>query len=168
MPGQLNLAGSRPPASGLDVDWTQIDRRKFLSYGSISVFLVRFLVFPFSLVKTRMQTGRTGSQRVFKTIGEIASKEGFRALYSGFSVSIFGAIPAQLVYISAYELVKSKVANLAAEGKLGVGTDEAARALVSNLMGGAAASLASQVVVVPVDVVAQRYFMTASYISLPC
>lgn len=147
-----------PAASGLDVDWNAIDKKRFLGLGSLSVFFVRFLVYPFSLVKTRMQVGKSGSQRVFSTIKDIGRSEGLRALYSGFSVSIFGAVPAQLVYISTYELVKSKVAALAPVGLIAGGAyDEATKAFISNLAGGACASLTSQVVVVPIDVVAQRW-----------
>ncbi|KAI9000387.1 mitochondrial carrier domain-containing protein [Hyaloraphidium curvatum] len=141
-------ARAAPSASGIDVQWDQVDKRKFLTYGSISVFIVRWL-----LVKTRMQVGRSPSQRVFSTLAQIGRKEGVRALYSGFSVSIFGAVPAQLVYISTYELVKSKVAEGAPLAGL---YDEASSSFVSNLVGGATASLTSQFVVVPIDVVAQR------------
>jgi solute carrier family 25 protein 44 len=148
----------RPAASGLDVDWEIIDKKRFLGFGSISVFIVRFLVYPFSLVKTRMQVGRAESQRVFATIRDISGREGLRALYAGFSVSIFGAVPAQLVYISTYELVKSRVAGMTPQGVFAGGVyDEATKAFTSNLVGGACASLASQFVVVPIDVVAQRW-----------
>jgi len=134
----------------IDKDWKTLDKWKFYTLGSTSIFLVRAVVYPFSLAKTKMQVGLEKTQRVFPTMINLVKSDGVSALYRGFPVSIVGAIPAQLVYISAYELAKSTFKERMRgmnDGRLNV---------ASNFVGGACASLASQFVVVPVDVLSQR------------
>jgi solute carrier family 25 protein 44 len=135
---------------GIDKDWRSLDKRKFFGFGSLSIFVVRAIVYPFSLAKTKMQVGQTSTQRVGTTMVNVVKTEGLSALYRGFPVSIVGAIPAQLVYISAYELAKSTFKEHV------TGMEENRLNIASNLVGGACASLASQFVVVPVDVLTQR------------
>ena len=117
--------------------------------------------YPISLVKTRQQI-EPASQRkgTFRQIGRIARTEGPRALWSGFPVTIVGAIPAQVLYLTAMETSKLPVTKIGRE----VGLDETKVALVANLVGGFIASLASQIVVVPVDVVSQKWVVFFLYL----
>lgn len=73
-------------------------------------------------------------------------------------VTIAGAVPAQMLYLTAMETSKLPIMRLGRE----FGLDETRTALAANLVAGFTASLASQIVVVPVDVVSQKYEFSVS------
>ena len=84
----------------------------------------------------------------------IVAAQGVRGLYCGLGTVVCGIIPARGAYLTTLEAVKS-----ATEARLAVAAPslgDAQRAAGANLVGGAAASLATQVMTVPVDVVSQR------------
>ncbi|KAJ3012061.1 hypothetical protein HKX48_006510 [Thoreauomyces humboldtii] len=114
---------------------------------------VRAVTYPVSLVKTRLQVaGERKSFQTMKTLSDIFRKEGPRALYQGFTVTALGALPGQILYLSSMEFTKERVGRILRN----LHFDENQTALVSGLMGGAVASTSTQLVVVPVDIVAQR------------
>ncbi|TPX57642.1 hypothetical protein PhCBS80983_g03698 [Powellomyces hirtus] len=82
-----------------------------------------------------------------------AASEHAAALYQGFTITALGALPGQIIYLSAMESTKMLVANACRDL---FHLDENRTALVSGLLGGGVASLSTQLVVVPVDVVSQR------------
>ncbi|OXV11763.1 hypothetical protein Egran_00474 [Elaphomyces granulatus] len=107
------------------------------------------VMYPVDLLKTRMQvlhpTGGlyTGLTNAISTIYRI---EGWRTLWKGVSSVIVGAGPAHAVYFGTYELVKEL-----AGGNVDNGHHPAVAAL-----SGAAATIASDALMNPFDVIKQR------------
>lgn len=112
------------------------------------------LLYPISVIKTRMQVARadtvhTTAPALFK---HILRSEGVLGLYRGFGLVISGAIPSRVVFMTALETTKAST--LKVTEKLDV--SEATAAAMANGLAGLCSSLASQSVFVPIDVVSQR------------
>jgi solute carrier family 25 protein 44 len=102
-------------------------------------------VFPASLVKTRLQLETTPTRTsALQTFLKVLRVEGVRSLYQGFPLSAAGAVPAQMVYLSTYESTKQYAKNIL-NGEV-----------TANLVAGMCASVASQIIVVPVDIISQK------------
>ena len=84
----------------------------------------------------------------------VVAADGVRGLYRGLGTVVCGVIPARGAYLTTLEAVKA-AADAALQARAPTLSD-ASRAAVANLAGGATASLATQVLTVPVDVVSQR------------
>eukprot|EP00002_Diphylleia_rotans_P034164 TRINITY_DN7321_c0_g1_i4.p3 TRINITY_DN7321_c0_g1~~TRINITY_DN7321_c0_g1_i4.p3 ORF type:complete len:115 (+),score=18.87 TRINITY_DN7321_c0_g1_i4:871-1215(+) len=82
--------------------------------------------------------------------------EGFRGFYKGFGTIAFGIIPAQVVYLTGYEYTKEKVGQIL-EGSVSQPTID----VVRNFVAGGIASMTSQIVSVPIDVIASRLMVQA-------
>ena len=139
------------------IDWNDLDKFKFLTIGPTLFFGVRFALYPPTLVKTRLQlqdsqatvSSNSGGKKyrlyrgTFDAFRVIAKEEGVAALWKGFVPKSLGII-AGSAYISTYEVVRSKCLN-----KMGW------TQTYSDMTAGALASLVSQTIVVPTDVVSQ-------------
>eukprot|EP00128_Syssomonas_multiformis_P008836 Colp12_sorted_trinity150504_noHs@32595 len=146
------VIGGMGALSRMDVDWEEIDKPRFFGLSCVLFLGVRAMVYPASLVKTRLQVqakgGRyTGTFNAFKTI---IREEGIRGLYKGFGIMALGVMPAQLAYIGTYETVKQQTEALS-RGRIS-GT-------LNEFIGGACASVGSQMILVPIDIVAQRLML---------
>jgi solute carrier family 25 protein 44 len=155
-----------------DISWEDINKRKYYLYSPSFYLAVRLLIHPLSVIKTRLQmqndaaisrlrprrTGHqytptyTGTVDAFK---KIVRTEGARALYKGFAVSSLSIFSGQL-YITSYEifrefLLKSNERNKFVSPKI---ID-----VVRNSVAGGCASLLSQTIVVPIDVISQKQMM---------
>ena len=114
-------------------------------------------LFPLTVVKTRQMAlpdAPRGVRGAWAVGRSIVATQGVRGLYCGLSTVVCGIIPARGAYLTTLEAVKS-----AAEARLAVAAPslgDAQRAAGANLVGGAAASLSTQIMTVPVDVVSQR------------
>ena len=93
----------------------------------------------------------------FDAFRKIISAEGFRALYKGFGVSLFG-VAVGPIYLTTLEVVRSEVNKLSPMLNLSPATGAA----FSQFVAGGCASLISQTVVVPLDVVTQRRMVMSS------
>lgn len=101
----------RPPLSQLDLPFSSGGAVA----GTISSVAAKTITFPLDLVRKRIQVqGPTRSRYVHKNIPEydrgalstamaIVSREGFRGLYRGLTVSLFKAAPASAVTMWTYE-----------------------------------------------------------------
>eukprot|EP01122_Echinamoeba_exundans_P013253 TRINITY_DN5752_c0_g1_i1.p1 TRINITY_DN5752_c0_g1~~TRINITY_DN5752_c0_g1_i1.p1 ORF type:complete len:325 (-),score=37.90 TRINITY_DN5752_c0_g1_i1:111-1085(-) len=136
-------------ANADEIGWDQLDMGRF-AVGSTLMFLgTRTLVYPFSLVKTRLQVQEKGLYNgTSDAFVKIAKAEGIRGFYKGFVTVAVGIVPAQGAYITGYELVKS----LVEKSPFG-------NTALANFLGGAAASLASATVGVPLDVISSRLML---------
>ncbi|KAJ9530528.1 hypothetical protein QJQ45_012536 [Haematococcus lacustris] len=114
-----------------EINWDQIDKTKFFLHG-LGLF--------------------SGTQQTAVTIWR---HEGVPGFYRGFSTVIFGTIPSRSVYLSTLEMVKSSVAKVGQQLEL----SDTTIAGVSNFAGGACASMSTQLVSVPMDVISQRQMM---------
>lgn len=98
-----------------DVHWDDLNHTKFFTYG-IGFFLgIRATLFPFSLIKTRLQVQEGPPTTTLRAISQILRTQGPRGLYRGFGVTALGSIPSQSAYLLSYEFVKSKTANICSE-----------------------------------------------------
>lgn len=123
--------------------WEDLDLPKFYFWGPLVFLGIRCVSYPVNLVKTRLmvQTGKgvyRGSADAFR---KVLKTEGPRGFYKGFPVFAIGVLVGQ-VYITAYELSKSYCSHL--------------HPLLQGLVPGGLASVASQTLSLPLDIVSQR------------
>ncbi|XP_028814711.1 solute carrier family 25 member 44a [Denticeps clupeoides] len=130
------------------IEWEDLDKRKFYSFGVFMTMATRATVFPFTLIRTRLQVqkGKSLYNGAFDAFCKIAKAEGVRGLYRGFLVNSFTLISGQ-AYITTYELVRKYVSHYSSENTL------------KSLVAGGCASLVAQTITVPIDVVSQHLMM---------
>uniref|UniRef100_H3HCG9 Mitochondrial carrier protein n=1 Tax=Phytophthora ramorum TaxID=164328 RepID=H3HCG9_PHYRM len=134
-----------------DISWDEIDKLKYYVLGPTMFLAVRAAVYPSNLVKTRLQVQSkrkplySGTANAFATIFR---QEGARGLYKGFGASTANVLTGNL-YMSVYEKSRKVFRDHTTMG------DKWA-----NFAGGACASLVSQTVVVPLDIVSQRMMLS--------
>jgi solute carrier family 25 protein 44 len=97
--------------------------------------------------------GRGATNSVLETAREVVRTSGYRGLYKGFGTVVGGLIPGRMLYLGVLEATKKSVSVGLGESER---MSEAAVASVSSFVAGATASLAGQMIAVPVDVVSQR------------
>ena len=87
-----------------------IDKRKYYPLTVANMFAIRSLLYPLTLVRTRLQAQTTdslykGTCHALRTISRL---EGYPALYKGFWVNSFQAFP-HVLYITSYEQIRQQV-----------------------------------------------------------
>lgn len=117
--------------------------------GAMAGITEHAVMFPIDSIKTRMQVFATSPAAVYTGIGNaftrISSTEGMRALWRGVSSVILGAGPAHAVHFGTYEFVKDF-----AGGRAGGNQP------LTTAVAGAAATIASDALMNPFDVIKQR------------
>ncbi|KAF2362549.1 Mitochondrial substrate/solute carrier [Trinorchestia longiramus] len=123
-----------------------LNKLKFFPLSLTSSFCIRSLLYPLTVVKTKIQVQKHNSvyKGTFDALWKISMTEGIHGLYRGFWVSAFQLFSG-LAYISSYETVREMLL------QQGI-TDSRLRALCA----GAAASVVGQSIVVPFDVISQH------------
>ncbi|KAF7134837.1 hypothetical protein RHSIM_Rhsim08G0076000 [Rhododendron simsii] len=137
-----------------EINWDKLDKTKFYVVGAGIFTGVTVALYPVSLVKTRLQVASNDAveRSAFSLIRGILRTDGITGLYRGFGTVITGAIPARIIFLTALETTKVAAFRLVEPFKL----SEPTQAALANGIAGMAASLCSQAVFVPVDVVSQR------------
>lgn len=135
-----------------EVDWNTLDKRKFFVTG-VGVFSgVTAALYPLSVIKTRQMVSSHATQaRAVDIVKEILKERGARGLYRGFGTIVIGAIPIRVVYLSTLEAVKAQTNSIFDAWEVPNAYRGAADAA-----GGATASLVSQALAVPVDIISTR------------
>ncbi|CAL8352390.1 unnamed protein product [Merluccius merluccius] len=130
------------------IEWEDLDKRKFYSFGVFMTMSIRATVYPATLIRTRLQVqkGKSLYGGTFDAFFKILRREGARGLYRGFMVNSFTLISGQ-AYITTYELVRRYVSNYTHDNT------------VKSLVAGGSASLVAQSITVPIDVVSQQLMM---------
>lgn len=117
--------------------------------GSVAGMVEHMAMFPVDLVKTRMQmvqsSGGSAHRTVYKAFFHIVKKEGPLGLYRGIGAMGLGAGPAHAVYFAAYESLKEHL-----------GGNRSGYHPFAHALAGAGATIASDAVFTPMDVVKQR------------
>ncbi|KZT27834.1 mitochondrial carrier [Neolentinus lepideus HHB14362 ss-1] len=117
--------------------------------GALAGISEHAVMFPVDMIKTRMQVFATSPSAVYTGIGNaftrISSTEGARALWRGVSSVILGAGPAHAVHFGTYEAMKELT-----------GGNRAGNQWVSTSLAGASATIASDALMNPFDVIKQR------------
>ncbi|KAK3745908.1 hypothetical protein RRG08_056717, partial [Elysia crispata] len=111
---------------------------------------IRSMLYPFMLIKTRLQIQRSKTvyNGTFDALIKIGRNEGSSGLYRGFWVSCLQLFPS-MVYISSYEGMRHYMAE-----HMGV-TENSTRAFVA----GGCASIVGQTLAVPLDIVTQHLML---------
>ncbi|KAK6635486.1 hypothetical protein RUM44_000738 [Polyplax serrata] len=127
------------------IEWDMMDKRKFFPLSMLSSFSVRCCLYPLTVIKTRLQLQKHGEMYggTVDAFKKIYSSEGVAGLYRGFWISSV-QIVSGVFYISTYEGIRHMLAQKNMDGKV--------RALV----GGGCASVVSQTIVVPFDIISQH------------
>lgn len=157
------------------IDWDELDKSKYYILGPSMLLAVRAAVYPSNLVKTRLQVQSSRKplyDGAFDAFRKIARNEGILGFYKGFGASTLNVVFGNL-YISVYEMTRSvlraKCQVVAALMRNYSPTDKNSvlqvTDTVSNFLGGAAASLVSQTVVVPLDIVSQRLMVSEQLVQ---
>lgn len=130
------------------IEWEDLDKRKFYSFGVFMTMTIRATVYPATLIRTRLQVQRGKSlyNGTFDAFLKILRTEGIRGLYRGFMVNTFTLISGQ-AYITTYELVRKYVSQYSENNT------------VKSLVAGGSASLVAQSITVPIDVISQQLMM---------
>uniref|UniRef100_S4RV58 Solute carrier family 25 member 44b n=1 Tax=Petromyzon marinus TaxID=7757 RepID=S4RV58_PETMA len=130
------------------IEWADLDKRKFYSLGVFMMLSVRATVYPFTLIRTRLQVqrGRSQYRGTADAFIKILQREGVLGLYRGFAVNALTLVSGQF-YITTYELVRDQASRLGADNTL------------KSVAGGGVASLVAQSITVPIDVVSQHLMM---------
>ncbi|XP_028764566.1 mitoferrin isoform X2 [Neltuma alba] len=127
---------------------------QYMVAGSIAGSIEHMAMFPVDTLKTRMQaiTGLDPAHHVGarRALGSILKLEGPSGLYRGIAAMGLGAGPAHAVYFSVYEVCKEKFSG-------GNPNNPAAHAA-----SGVCATMASDGVMTPMDVVKQRLQLKSS------
>ncbi|KAF5383707.1 hypothetical protein D9615_003667 [Tricholomella constricta] len=117
--------------------------------GALAGISEHAVMFPVDSIKTRMQVFATSPVAVYSGVGNaftrISSTEGMRALWRGVSSVVLGAGPAHAVHFGTLEAVKELA-----------GGNEAGNQWLATSLAGASATIASDALMNPFDVVKQR------------
>ncbi|KAB5525942.1 hypothetical protein PHYPO_G00146020 [Pangasianodon hypophthalmus] len=130
------------------IEWEDLDKRKFYSFGVFMTMTIRATVYPAMLIRTRLQVqkGKSLYSGTYDAFRKILRAEGIRGLYRGFMVNTFTLISGQ-AYITTYELVRKYVSSYSKNNT------------VKSLVAGGSASLVAQSITVPIDVISQQLMM---------
>jgi solute carrier family 25 iron transporter 28/37 len=122
---------------------------QYMLAGSVAGMVEHMAMFPVDLVKTRMQmlqsAGGSAHRTVYKAFFAIVRKEGPLGLYRGIGAMGLGAGPAHAVYFAVYESLKEYL-----------GGNRSGYHPFAHALAGAGATIASDAVFTPMDVVKQR------------
>nr|VDC78831.1 unnamed protein product [Brassica rapa] len=149
-----------PPSSRVasfgqtEINWDKLDKRRFYVNGAGLFTGVTVALYPVSVVKTRLQVASRdiAEKSAFSVIKGILKNDGVPGLYRGFGTVITGAVPARIIFLTALETTKISAFKLVAPLEL----SEPTQAAIANGIAGMTASLFSQAVFVPIDVVSQK------------
>jgi len=117
--------------------------------GAMAGITEHAVMFPIDSIKTRMQVFAASPAAVYTGIGNaftrIYATEGMRVLWRGVSSVILGAGPAHAVHFGTYEAVKELA-----------GGNNAGNQWLATSLAGASATIASDALMNPFDVIKQR------------
>lgn len=132
------------------IEWHMLDKRKFYPLSLACSICVRGALYPLTVVKTRLQIQKqatlyTGTVDAFR---KIFASEGISGLYKGYWVNTM-QIVSGIFYVTTYEKVRQLLRSHA----------EIENHQFRSLIGGGCASLVSQSIIVPFDVISQHLMM---------
>lgn len=150
-------ASAQPPPTSLklaskqiyDIEWYMLEPKKYYPYTVLSSVCVRTLLYPLTLVRTRLQlqVQNTIYKGTWDALRTIVKLEGFFALYKSFLVYNCQILP-NVAYISSFERLRHYINN-----------NYTTNNYVRSMVAGGLASLISQTMVVPIDVVTQHMML---------
>ncbi|KAL3640209.1 hypothetical protein CASFOL_015177 [Castilleja foliolosa] len=151
----MDTAGTHRQTFGqTEINWDKLDKTKFYVVGAGIFSGVTVALYPISVVKTRMQVASHDAveRSAVSVIKGLLKTDGIPGLYRGFGTVVTGAIPTRVIFLTALETTKVAAYKTVEPFKL----SEPTKAAIANGVAGMMASLCTQAVFVPVDVVSQR------------
>jgi solute carrier family 25 protein 44 len=139
------MSESDEPRLTHDIDWPMLDKSRYVPLNLLSTFIVRSLLYPFTLVRTRLQVQVQSSiyKGTWHALRTTVRYEGFRSLYKGFLVYNCQLVPG-LIYITTFEATRASSNILTQNEYIRAG------------IGGTIGSLCSQVLACPIDIISQH------------
>uniref|UniRef100_A0A8D0DVQ5 Solute carrier family 25 member 44 n=2 Tax=Salvator merianae TaxID=96440 RepID=A0A8D0DVQ5_SALMN len=130
------------------IEWEHLDKKKFYVFGVCMTMMIRVSVYPFTLIRTRLQVqkGKSLYNGTFDAFVKILRAEGAAGLYRGFLVNTFTLISGQC-YVTTYELTRKYTSRYTNSNT------------IKSVVAGGSASLVAQSITVPIDVVSQHLMM---------
>ncbi|XP_029436722.1 solute carrier family 25 member 44 [Rhinatrema bivittatum] len=130
------------------IEWEHLDKKKFYVFGVCMTMIIRVSVYPFTLIRTRLQVqkGKSLYNGTFDAFLKILRAEGTVGLYRGFLVNTFTLFSGQC-YVTTYELTRKYVSKYSSNNA------------IKSLVAGGSASLVAQSITVPIDVISQHLMM---------
>ncbi|AOA65067.1 Iron transporter of the mitochondrial carrier family [Komagataella phaffii] len=128
-----------------------------LSAGAFAGIMEHTVMFPIDAIKTRVQMKKHSSlpRGIIASVSKIASTEGGRVLWRGVSSVVLGAGPAHAVYFAVFENSKTALVNTFTNNyNSQLITDQNYPVIAA--LSGICATLASDALMTPFDVVKQR------------
>ena len=133
------------------IELDKLNKYKYFPLVTTSGVIVRGLLYPFSLIKTRLQVQKKQGaiyKGTFDAFIKIRRTEGTRGLYKGFWFSNLFTF-SQISYIGTFEYIRHMLAR-----KTSIKNDNL-RAFIA----GGCASLVGQTFLVPIDIISQHLQM---------
>lgn len=131
-----------------DIQWFMLDKKVYFPLTVVNMFAVRTLLYPLTVVRTRLQVQSRGSlySGTWNALGTVVKYEGPLGLYKGFWVNSLQLFP-HVIYITVYEKARLQVSYL-----------------TNNLyamafLGGASGSMVAQILSVPIDIISQHMML---------
>lgn len=150
------------PKDQLEVDYEALPEDASLTAhlvaGAFAGIMEHTVMFPIDSIKTRMQMITKGklSDGILGSINKITSSEGAYSLWRGVSSVVLGAGPAHAVYFSVFEATKTLLCNkLTTSPKTSKIVTDGNHPLIASCAG-IAATIASDALMTPFDVLKQR------------
>ena len=150
-----------------ETQWSDIDKVKFYGIGTGMYTGITIALHPINVVKTRQQI-LSGVARECSSISNTLISKVPR-LYRGLGIILVLAIPARGIYISTLENSREIISNELSKNWMNINKHNSNPSpMIASISGGLAgglASMASQTIVVPMDVISQRQMVMndASY-----
>lgn len=132
------------------IELRMMDRRKYYPLTLASGLCIRSMLYPFMLIKTRLQIQRGQSlyKGTFDAFLKISHSEGVSGLYRGFWVSCLQLFPS-MSYITSYEWTRHHLTEKAA----------VTNTRTLSFLSGGMASVVGQTMAVPLDIVTQHLML---------
>jgi len=148
--GELKAKSDQTSIRVETVEWHMLDKRKFYPMSTSCSFMIRGMLYPFTLIKTRIQIQEQTEmyKGTWDALRKIHASEGVSGFYRGFwvnSIQVFSGI----FYISTYEGVRHLLARQFDVHDL----------VIRAFVGGLCASVVGQMITVPFDVVSQHMML---------
>jgi solute carrier family 25 protein 44 len=139
------MSESDEPSLTHDIDWPMLDKARYVPLSVLSTFIVRSLLYPITLVRTRLQVQVQSSiyKGTWHALHTTVRYEGFRSLYKGFLVYNCQLVPG-LIYITTFEATRARATMLTKNEYVRAG------------IGGTIGSLCSLVLACPIDIISQH------------
>ncbi|XP_077181301.1 solute carrier family 25 member 44 isoform X1 [Paroedura picta] len=130
------------------IEWEDLDKKKFYVFSACLTMLIRVSMYPFTLIRTRLQVqkGKSLYSGTIDAFFKIRKAEGATGFYRGFLVNTFTMVSG-LCYMTTYELTRKYVSNYNNNNT------------VKSVVAGGSASLVAQTITVPIDVISQHLMM---------